>query len=76
MKSIDDAHKAFEEAFSKKHMGYVLITCEQPTDSGEMNVQMTYGGPMDLANMLIDGAQTLLDDESELSDDCNYLEYS
>lgn len=65
MESKDNPHKAFEEAFSKKHAGYVLITCEQPSDSGEMKVEMTYGGSSDLANMLIDGAQTLLEDEVE-----------
>lgn len=65
MNAKKNAHKAFEEAFSKKHMGYVLITCEQPSASGEMKVEMTYGGSSDLANLLIDGAQELLDDELE-----------
>lgn len=66
MNTKDNAHEAFEEAFSKKHAGYVLITCEQPSDSGEMKVEMTYGGSRDLADMLIDGAQNLLGDESDL----------
>lgn len=65
MKPKDDAHKAFEAAYSSRHAGYVLITCEQPTDSGEMKVAMTYGGSRDLADMLIDGAQTILEDELE-----------
>ena len=65
MKPKDDVHKAFEEAYSDRHAGYVLITCEQPSDSGEMKVAMTYGGGRDLADMLIDGAQTILEDECE-----------
>lgn len=62
MKPKNNSHKAFEEAFSKKHAGYVLITCDQPTDSGEMEVKMTYGGSTLLVNKLIDDAQILLDD--------------
>lgn len=72
MNSKDNAHEAFEKAFSKKHKGYVLITCQEPSASGEMKVEMTYGGSPDLANMLIDGAQTLLGDETDPSD----LEFS
>lgn len=69
MKQTNNPHKAFEEAFSKRHAGYVLITCDQPSASGEMKVEMTYGGGADLANMLIDGAQELLYDTSELVDE-------
>lgn len=73
MKPKNNPHKAFEEAFSKTHAGYVLITCDQPSDSGEMEVKMTYGGSPDLANMLIDGAQTILCDESEFDDESHTL---
>ncbi len=69
MKQKDDPHKAFEEAYSKKHAGYVLITCDQASDSGEMKVAMTYGGSTDLAGLLIDNAQTILEDESEMDDE-------
>lgn len=69
MKPKDDAHDAFEEAFSDSHAGYVLITCAQADKSGQMEVKMTYGGGCDLANMLIDGAQTLLEDELEPDDE-------
>jgi hypothetical protein len=65
MKSSSDPHREFEKAFSQKHVGYVLITCTPPSDSGEMQVKMTYGGSATLAHMLIDGAQAVLDEKSE-----------
>ena len=37
-----------------------------------MKVEMTYGGSADLANMLIDGAQNLLEDETTLEDDLSF----
>lgn len=62
MKPHDDPHKEFEKSLSENHAGYVLITCDQPSPSGEMKVVMTYGGSVTLANMLIDGAQSYLDE--------------
>lgn len=73
MKPKNNPHKAFEEAFSKKHAGYVLITCDQPSDSGEMEVKMTYGGSSLLANKLIDDAQILLYDEFDICDESHSL---
>lgn len=65
MDSDSNPHKEFEKAYSKTHAGYVLITCDQPSDGGEMKVQMTYGGSSTLANLLIDGAQSFLEDEPD-----------
>jgi hypothetical protein len=65
MKRETDPHSEFEKNLSKNHAGYVLITCEQPSDSGEMKVAMTYGGSPTLAHMLIDGAQSFLEEEDE-----------
>lgn len=63
MKQKNDPHEAFEADYFGEHEGYVLITCDKPSDSGEMQVKMTYGGSPDLANLLLDNAQTLLEDE-------------
>lgn len=68
MEHNSDPHQEFEKTFSKNHAGYVLITCDQASDSGEMKVEMTYGGSPSLAHMLIDGAQSFLDDESDEED--------
>lgn len=70
MKRNGDPHEEFEKAFSKRHAGYVLITCEPPSDSGEMNIAMTYGGSISLATMLIDGAQSYLVDEPD-AEECD-----
>lgn len=41
----------------------ILITCEKPTSSGKMQVEMSFNGDSDLAAMLIDNAQTYLEQE-------------
>ena len=63
MNSNRDPHKEFEKTFSKSHAGYVLITCENPTDDGNMHVEMTFGGSPALANILINGAQNYLEEQ-------------
>jgi len=44
----------------KKTKCYVLITCEEPTDQGEMSVEMTYEGDLILASYLVENARTVL----------------
>lgn len=75
MKESRNPHKEFEKIFSKKHAGYVLITCGIPSEDGNMHVEMTYGGSPALAHILINGAQEVLEDEhlegSVEDDDCS-----
>jgi hypothetical protein len=40
---------------------YVLITCGKPSKTGDMEINMTYQGDMDLISYLLDGAQSILD---------------
>ena len=68
MNSRHDPHHEFEKTYSKTHMGYVLITCGKPTESGEMQVEMTYGGSSSLAHMLIDGAHSILEEAPEVEE--------
>lgn len=68
MKSKGDPHNEFEKAFSDKHAGYVLITCNKASDSGEMEVKMTYGGSAPLAHLLIDGAHSIISNRLEEED--------
>lgn len=48
---------------AKKHVCYVLITCEAPSDDGEMHVEMTYEGDATLAAYLLQGAQSFIDEQ-------------
>lgn len=63
MNSNRNPHKEFEKTFSKKHAGYVLITCNNPTDDGCMHVEMTFGGSPDLVHILLNGAQNYLEEQ-------------
>ena len=40
----------------KRHACYVLITCSNPTNEGQMEVEMNYDGDIDLAALLVDNA--------------------
>ena len=44
--------------FAEKKSCYVLITCDDPNEEGEMNVEMSYEGDIDLAALMVDHAQT------------------
>ncbi len=46
---------------SKKNACTVLITCEEPTEDGKMQVEMTYEGDSILAAYLLENAQSILD---------------
>lgn len=57
-------HSAMRRALAKKHACYILITCDKPSDGGEMQVEMSYEGDTILASYLLQGAQDYLDDEA------------
>lgn len=57
-----DFRKNIHEVLAEKHACYVLITCDPPTEDGEMNVAMTYEGDPMLAAYLLQGAQTYIDE--------------
>ena len=60
--------KRLYDSLSKKHACYVLITCGEPTDDGNMQVEMTYEGDATLAAYLLQGAQSIIDErESNLN---------
>ena len=46
---------------TRKNACYVLITCEEPSRDGKMQVEMTYKGDSDLAAYLIENAQVYFD---------------
>ena len=47
------------------HVGYVLVTCRPTTQSGQMEVEMSYEGDPDLASYLVNGAQGYFEHEQE-----------
>lgn len=57
----DDLKKQNKIPLSSKTLCYVLITCTEPNDAGDMHVEMTYEGDKCLASYLIQSAQGMLD---------------
>jgi len=45
-----------KEAYKNPNLYYVLITCTKPSDSGEMQVEMSYNGEADLVSYLLENA--------------------
>lgn len=54
-----------QETLQKQPSCYVLITCGEPTEDGQMQVEMTYQGSPDLAAYLLHGAQEFIDQEDK-----------
>ncbi len=44
-----------------------MISCEEPTEDGKMQVEMTCEGDEILASYLLESAQSLLDNRSQAS---------
>lgn len=63
MKRRDREH--LKAALDDKFSCYVLITCSKPSQEGQMEVEMSYEGDSALASYLLQGAQTLIEQEEE-----------
>jgi len=61
-----DEEERIKRTLAKNHACYVLITCNQPSLDGNMEVQMSYEGDAALASYLIQGAQTIIDEDEGL----------
>jgi hypothetical protein len=57
--------KDIRKALAKDHACYVLITCTEPSEDGDMNVEMTYEGDPVLAAYLLERAQMFVDEEED-----------
>lgn len=62
MKSKTD--RAIKACLAKKHACYVLITCDRPQENGQMQVEMSYEGDPILAAYLVQGAQTIIEEDA------------
>ncbi|MCB1136126.1 MAG: hypothetical protein KDK78_07655, partial [Chlamydiia bacterium] len=47
---------------------YVVITCDEPSEGGNMQVEMTYEGDPTLAAFLLDSARDYVDSQIEEAD--------
>lgn len=63
-----DVQDRIKKTLAKNHACYVLITCDQPSIGGNMEVQMSYEGDAALASYLLQGAQTIIDEDEALAD--------
>ena len=61
--------KLIKKTLAKNHACYVLITCDEPSDDGEMQVEMTYEGDATVAAYLLQGAQSYIDEQ-----ECDLIE--
>ena len=52
---------ALQSALVKKQLSYVLITCTEPSDEGDMDVEMDYAGDPVLLSLLMENARERLD---------------
>lgn len=59
--------KSIKDKLAENHACYVLVTCDNPSEDGNMQVEMSYHGDASLAAMLLHGAQTYMDEEHESS---------
>ena len=57
--------KHIQKVLKKDPPCYVLITCDEPSEDGHMQVEMTYQGDAALASYLLQGAQCVIDQEEE-----------
>ena len=63
-----DVQDRIKKTLAKNHACYVLITCDQPSIGGNMEVQMSYEGDAALASYLLQGAQTIIEEDEAFQD--------
>ena len=56
-----------QKALGKNLASYILITCENPSSTGEMPIEMTYHGEEALVSYLLHQAQMHLEENEEES---------
>jgi len=55
------SQKHIHEVLENTPSCYVLITCGQPSENGQMEVEMTYQGDAALVSYLLHGAQNIIE---------------
>ena len=57
-----------KKLLAEKYACYVLVTCDNPSDSGKMQVEMSYEGDPTLAAYLLQGAQSYIEEQDEIEE--------
>lgn len=57
--------KHLKEVLKKNPSCYVLISCSQLSEEGNMDVEMTYKGDVRLVSYLLNDAQGILEEQCE-----------
>ncbi len=52
------------QMLAKQYACFVLITCDEPTEQGRIEVEMSYEGDPALAAYLIESAGTFIEEEA------------
>lgn len=67
----DRALENLRKALTEDNECYVLITCSKPSDSGKMQVELTFEGDESLAAYLVETAKDTFHDQAhESMDSC------
>jgi hypothetical protein len=53
--------ESIKKFLSENHAAYVLITCSEPSQEGNMDVEMSYEGDESLTAYLLESARHILD---------------
>ncbi|MFA5250506.1 MAG: hypothetical protein WC371_03770 [Parachlamydiales bacterium] len=61
--------KDLKDFLTRKYQAFVLVTCSEENDKGEMQVELSYDGDEDLVAYLLQGAAQVFDGEESLSKD-------
>ncbi len=57
--------KRLKNKLGKDNVCYVLITCAESSEDGDMQVEMSYEGDAVLASYLVHGAQMYFDEQDD-----------
>ncbi len=52
-----------KQTLAKNHACYVLITCDEASEDGLLQVQMSYEGDATVASYLLQDAQSFIDEQ-------------
>jgi hypothetical protein len=60
-----DVEKRIKDTLAKNHACYILITCDEPTEDGQMQINLTYEGPATIASYMLQDAQSYINEQEE-----------
>lgn len=70
-----ESDERIKKTLRKNHSCYVLITCDESSEEGVMQVEMSFEGDPIVASYLLQGAQTMMDEQESMhDDDSDYLD--